>query len=855
MALDNQTTREGDSGFIGMASRLNPLQLKEGMVQLAENMRLDRGVAQTRKGAKRLADAIAAGETELVLDFTLGTDISVTSITRSGSTATVTTASPHGETVGQIANIRGAAQAEYNGDFAVGSVPTSTTFTITVSGTPATPATGTITFNGGPVVRSTYSGGVFAAGLYSSPRLDDSNEYIVLAGPDAAYLWRDGASLVTKSYSTSPIAEQILAGDDVSIIQAFDRLYLLRGRDEPEYRLSALTQGFSNLASSTLASTGTQVTATLSNHGLIAGQQLVIAGKVGVDSVLNGSWSVASVLTGSTFTFNISNAPTTSALSVSSLTYALSGSTPTATATCSGHPFQAGNVVTISGATPSGYNLTATVTATTSTTFSYVVGGTLTSPATGTITATPSLSPTVISAATGTATATTPTPHGYTAGQVVRIYGSDQAGYNADFLIASVPTTTTFTFAVPTGTVTPSTGVAFARRVCAPLVWDGGTGNFVRVGLGSHPAGPTFSRMPSASIVTYTNNTLLMARNRDEVIISDVLDAETYDPLLKSFRANAGSNDQIVALHPYAEGQVLVFCRKSIWLATAVMGADGISIDPANSSLQLLTNEVGCSARRSIATAGVYVYFLSDSGIYRLDNQFDLKLRGNTKPLSDPIADLLSDINVPAVGLSNGVFFNNRYYLAVPTKLANGLPSDTPNTLFIYNMLNEAWESRDFYAFNLDNLLVSDYGTERRLYAASRNGKLYLLDQYDSGLDDQPSGSGSYTVAGRLVTRRYGFGSLTRKRLTRTVSSVVLPAGASAAMDAITTDPDGDFEILSLTNSGNSLEDYTVKGPIRRNANLLDLRWRTKSGRPILRAITAEATVDGLPKTGTRTEE
>jgi hypothetical protein len=361
--------------------------------------------------------------------------------------------------------------------------------------------------------------------------------------------------------------------------------------------------------------------------------------------------------------------------------------------------------------------------------------------------------------------------------------------------------------------------------------------------------------MPSASIVTYTNNQLLLARNRDEVLISDVLDAETYDPLLKSFRANAGSNDQIVALHPYAEGQVLVFCRKSIWLATAVMGADGISIDPAASSLQLLTNEIGCCARRSIATAGVYVFFLSDSGIYRLDNQFDLKLRGNTKPLSDPIADLLSEINVPAVGLSNGVFFNNRYYLAVPTKLANGTPSDNPNTLFIYNMLNEAWESRDSYAFNLDQLVVSDYGTERRLYASSRNGRLYLLDEYESGLDDQTSGSGTYVVEGELLTRRYGFGSLTGKRMTRTIASVVLPTGASAAMDAVTTDPDADFQILSLTNNGISLEDYTVKGPIRRNANMLDLRWRTTSGRPILRAITAEATVDGLPKTGTRTEE
>jgi len=300
---------------------------------------------------------------------------------------------------------------------------------------------------------------------------------------------------------------------------------------------------------------------------------------------------------------------------------------------------------------------------------------------------------------------------------------------------------------------------------------------------------------------------------------------------------------------------VLVFCGKSIYLATAVMAADGLSIVPARSSLQLLTNEVGCCARRAIATAGIYVYFLSDSGVYRLDNQFDLKLRGNTKPLSDPIADLMAEINVPAVGLSNGIFFNNRFWLAVPTKLANGLPSDVPNTLLIYNMLNEAWESRDTYAFNLDQLVISDYGTERRLYAASRNGKLYLLDQYDSGLDDQPTGTGTYTVQGRILTRRYGFGSLTRKRMTRTVASVVLPAGSGAAMDAVTTDADADFEILSLTNNGISLEDYTVKGPIRRSANMLDLSWRTTAGRPILRAITAEATIDSLPKFGTRTAE
>lgn len=70
---------------------------------------------------------------------------SVTSITRSGSTATVTMAAPHGLSSGQDVVIRGAAEDEYNGGGYAITVTSTTVFTYTVTGTPATPATGTIT--------------------------------------------------------------------------------------------------------------------------------------------------------------------------------------------------------------------------------------------------------------------------------------------------------------------------------------------------------------------------------------------------------------------------------------------------------------------------------------------------------------------------------------------------------------------------------------------------------------------------------------------------------------------------------------------------------------------------------------
>lgn len=74
----------------------------------------------------------------------------VSSITRSSSTATVTTATPHGFTTGQKVVISGATQADYNGAFTV-TVTGPTVFTYTVSNSPVTPATGTIRLQAGDV--------------------------------------------------------------------------------------------------------------------------------------------------------------------------------------------------------------------------------------------------------------------------------------------------------------------------------------------------------------------------------------------------------------------------------------------------------------------------------------------------------------------------------------------------------------------------------------------------------------------------------------------------------------------------------------------------------------------------------
>ncbi len=95
------------------------------------------------------------------------TTLSVNSITRSGTTATVTTASAHGYTSGQKVTIAGATQTDYNGTYTITSTGADT-YTYTVANSPATPATGTITSTtpgeagSGTITATPYTEGEFA---------------------------------------------------------------------------------------------------------------------------------------------------------------------------------------------------------------------------------------------------------------------------------------------------------------------------------------------------------------------------------------------------------------------------------------------------------------------------------------------------------------------------------------------------------------------------------------------------------------------------------------------------------------------------------------------------------------------
>lgn len=447
------------------------------------------------------------------------------------------------------------------------------------------------------------------------------------------------------------------------------------------------------------------------------------------------------------------------------------------------------------------------------------------------------------------------TGHGFPAGARVRIEGSNVAAFDGVEYDIATSSTNSFTITVPSGTATDATTSGRTiRRVKVPLYWDGVATAFVRSPAGV-PAGlsATYKTMRSTAWGTYINNRLILPDGKNNVLISDILDANTYDPYWQSFRAGAGSNDFVVAVHAWVENTFLVFCRKSIWLAEVnqISSTDGTgtAIDTALSRLTLLTDEVGCAARRSIATAGQYVYFLSDAGVYRLDSRLDLKLRGDTKPLSDPIANQLDDLNATLLKNSVGLWYSNRYYLAVPLAGA-----DNNNGVFLYNALNDQWETRDIYGFGVDDFVVATRANERRLFVSNKAGRLMLLDEVEEG-DQSPDVEADVVtpVPGRIITRRYNMGTMSSKRFTRSLADVVLPDDGSITVKANLINPDAEITLVpGQTNDSGLAEDYTLKQPIRRKAHAAELIFETTSRRPEIRNVSIEAAGPSNPPTETR---
>jgi len=649
---------------------------------------------------------------------------------------------------------------------------------------------------------------VYASTSFSDPNQTNS-QFVILASNISAVTTdlNNTSNSITMGY---PANENVPPAS--SMLQAFNKILIFRDGQaamENDNFFSPIVIASSSIDNSTVVTVNTSA-----NHNLAIGNAITISGvtnfTAGEDP--NG-------------TFVINTVP-----SVTSFTYVLPGGSSTA------KTFTAGASSFISPG------------------FKLVASGEYTQPV--------QLAPNTLAITDGKAVATF--TGGYTlisgvnVGDAIEIENAGNSTLSAgqDFVISEVtesPATLSFYVQEPNTSGSGSTSVIFQKHISQ--------------GLGfSHMPAPEYAAyhqrrlvMPFKYSVSDAEETYVYRKVLDEVIISDILDSDTYDQIYAQFRFNAGTADFNVGLHSFSDDKLLVFNRNSIHL---VAGAG------QNAQVQLITNEVGCVARKSIIQVGNNVLFLSDNGVYGANFQDLYNLRGNEVPLSSSINPVIQLINKDLWDKSVGVYFDNRYYLAVPLNKevvsvdSSGntstqiIKASANNAILIYNFINKQWESVDTTNapnWDIADLLVAGKKSDRAVYAINSLGGLHRIDARVDATDvlateipvSGQEASDSYTIPASVTTRQYTLGNLDRKRWNNfelhLQSSPDDASNLRISAELENIDAAVALGTLSSLNSNENLgvgEDVSIRGRIgNRRAYGMQVTLDNTVGRPRFRAI------------------
>ena len=342
--------------------------------------------------------------------------------------------------------------------------------------------------------------------------------------------------------------------------------------------------------------------------------------------------------------------------------------------------------------------------------------------------------------------------------------------------------------------------------------------------------------------------------NQDEIVASDILNGDTFDVLGGSFKITGGSSDFIVGLEPFTENKLLCFCRRSIHQL------DGVSGSLADVQVNVVTPDLGCSARRSIVQIANKIFFLSDQGVYGLEFLDLYNLRGLEVALSEAITPIMKRINQDYVDKAVGAYFDNRYWLAIPI---DGAVEN--NVILIWNTINGGWESIDRVnnvSFNVRDMIVAREGTKNSLYITTSEGGVHQIDGFDGGdqisVESGVSVPQTLDVQSILTTREYDGDTLDRKFFAR--SEVHVKSDTDSVSDAsisfTSSDPDQTSAATTISGVfGANLaqgEDASIRTSVRLRGYGCSATITPTAGRPLVRAVKLDARITDRSRTSTQ---
>ena len=803
--LDDQFVTEGDTFFTRMNARLRPNQLQPGEVALSKNGRMNEdGTWQTRKGLSTLFGSITTGNDAIRLPWV------ATSARRQSNVVTIVL-----DDTPSLSFIPGDnitvddVDASVDGTHALSSVNFSTK-TITFADTGAdTPFT--VQGEGVGNTSVVQTGNSITTTLNFTLADDEVNEVY-------------GSAVYSDPNSNSD-DYAFTATNNLAIILRLKDLALFKARYESGGETvdgpCGMVQGFDKMyifrtRKTTLAATpalnshaissasqsGQVITVnTSTSHGRVVGDYVTLVGLGGYTTDPNDVYQVVSAPSVSIFTVSMADSQT--------------------------------ETFNVSGARAEYFA-----------DFSRVSHGTYTAPV--------YLTDTDTVANNGEVTMGI-NSHGLSAGDNLTI----QAGESPFDLFAdqtvrvtSAPTVSIFSFNLDVANV--SVGQAKSLTVSKPLA--------IGKGFIHQPASP-FGVVHQRRLwlpYQYTSGTTPEDRGiRDEIVASDIMDPDTFDVIGNQFRPSAGQSDYTVSLKPFTQDSLVIFNRKSIHLMTGVSGS------LADVKTNVVTTEIGCSARKSVVQVANQIFFLSDQGIYSVEFFDEFNLRGTGTPISETIQPYIDRINQDYAYLSVGVYFNNRIWMAVPLDTSAGLGNATKlNTILVYNVLNKGFESIDSVnstQFAIRDLLVGREGAQNALYLTTEEGGIHKVDAVE-GNDNVSLTAGEVSsnpipVISRLTSRQYDANQIDRKTFAR--GELHLKSGSDSISDGdisyITEDPDStspSTSVLSLLGSTLATdEDASIRLGIRKRGFGIQADFQPSQGRPFVRALSVDARISDRSRT------
>lgn len=245
-------------------------------------------------------------------------------------------------------------------------------------------------------------------------------------------------------------------------------------------------------------------------------------------------------------------------------------------------------------------------------------------------------------------------------------------------------------------------------------------------------------------------------------------------------------NDEVTKIVQWFNAGIVIFQRNTIWALDIDQGNfTGFLFD--STRMEMLNEDIGCVAPKSVAQSGQDFFFLSRFGVMRLSRTARDRAVGRAIPISDPIEETIRRINWSAADVATGISWDNLYLLAVPVD-----GSVTNNLVLVWDIREEAWST--ITGWNTGDWQIARFPNgEDKLYFGTSNtaGAGEVYEAFDPLAEDDDTTD----IEGVVQTPRYDMGTTDQKKTMRYID-VFTDASSGGSVEVYAAPDNQDFTLL-----------------------------------------------------------